>query len=691
MNSENGFDLNIKWRFHVPRKFIFTSIILAALVVAIYVNSFYCDWQFDDYPNIVNNPNVHLKALSWKEIFKTIYRGDDIQRPFAYFTFALNYYWGGTNVFGYHVVNVLIHFIASIFLFLFIYRTLKLPIFKGKYEKNAYAITLLATFFWVVSPVHVNAVTIIVQRMASMAGMFYIMAMYFYLRGRLACRRREKYAFFIACGLVCALAFGTKENTIVLPAVLYVYDMIFLQGISWQHPIKKEAIFIPLATTICLFILATFYVDFSTIFSGYEMRPFTLKERLLTEPRVIVYYISLLLYPAGSRLTLLHDIEVSTSLLHPWTTLAAIILITALIVLSFFLFRRKPIIAFCILFFFVNHIIEGSVLPLELIFEHRNYIPSMFFFLPIAILAVHVLDYFAYRKKMQVVVVFLIGFMLAAEGYTTYMRNGVLGDSLKLWRDNACKAPKLSIVHNNLGKEYMEKGQYEKAFNEFNKAIVLDRYMNTNQRGLAYHNIGLYYQYEAKDNDRACVNFKKGVELSSGYYEVWQTIIDFELKRGNLQNARQYAIKALKYWPNNSRLRNQRCVILMAQNKTDKAMKEAFRMLMLEPDSCEPLKILGEAYRRKKDYGAAIRWWEKYISKVPDDARIQIALMEMYHETKNEESLLRTIGKIIFLKGNKDFKTFIEQIRREDKCALYIPDVDKTLFIIKKKLGDEIY
>jgi tetratricopeptide (TPR) repeat protein len=688
INTENGFDLKIKWRFPDLRKYIFVFISLAFLILTIYGNSFYCDWQFDDYPNIVNNQNVHLNILSWKEITKALYDGDSIQRPFAYLTFALNYYWGGTDVFGYHLVNVLIHFIASIFLFLFVYQTLKLPILKSKYEKSAYAIALLSTFFWAVSPVQVNAVTVIVQRMASMAGMFYIMSMYFYLKGRTAYGRWEKNVYFILCGVTCVFAFGSKENAIILPVIMLIYDILLIQGISWHHIIRKKFIFIFFMSLI-LFLLAISYINFSTLFDGYEIRPFTLKDRLLTQPRVILYYISLLLYPISSRLTFLHDIEISTSIIQPWTTLAAIILILLLMGLALFLSKRKPIIAFCILFFFMNHLIEGSFIPLELIFEHRNYIPSMLFFLPVAIVAVYVLDYFAYKKIVQLMVVFLIIFMLAAEGHTTHMRNGVLVNSLKLWYDNVFKSPNLSIVHNNLGKEYADKGLSRKAFHEFNKAIVLDRYINMNQRGLAYHNIGLYYQDEMKDLDRAYINLKKGLEMSSGYYEMWRTIIDFELKKGNLRVAYQYATKALKYWPDNSQLRNQMCVILMAQNQTDNAVKEAYKILMAEPDLQEPLKILGEACRRKNNYKDAIRYWEKYVLKVPNDVRMQLALVEMYHETKNEELLSRTIGRVISLKGKKDFKIFIEQIGKEDKYALYIPAVDKMLLIIREKLIDE--
>ena len=139
--------MNLKWHFPETKRYAFTFIALFVALIIIYGNSFHCAWQFDDLANIVKNENVHLKTLSWENIIKTFYvKGFEkkgIIRPLSFLTFALNYYIGGGNVFGYHVVNFAIHYLASIFLFLIIYNTLRLPLLNGRYEKNAYAVALL--------------------------------------------------------------------------------------------------------------------------------------------------------------------------------------------------------------------------------------------------------------------------------------------------------------------------------------------------------------------------------------------------------------------------------------------------------------------------------------------------------------------------------------------------------------------
>ena len=130
----------------------------------------------------------------------------------------------------------------------------------------------------------------------------------------------------------------------------------------------------------------------------------------MTEPRVLCIYLSQLFYPVPTRLSIEHDIIYSTSLIRPWTTLPAILGVFFLIGLAGRQMRRRPMLSFAILFFFLNHAVESSVLPLELIFEHRNYLPSMFLFVPVAIGLQRVLDF--YRAKQSVLYPVLIAFIV---------------------------------------------------------------------------------------------------------------------------------------------------------------------------------------------------------------------------------------------------------------------------------------
>jgi hypothetical protein len=133
-------------------------------------------WQLDDITNIVNNEGLHLDAMSLEGIKKAFFsdpgRPGGLYRPVACVTFALNYHLGGLDVFGYHAVNLAIHIVASIFLYLLIYHTLCLPSLSEKYARRAYSIALLSAVLWAIHPIQVQSVTYIVQRMTSLAGMF---------------------------------------------------------------------------------------------------------------------------------------------------------------------------------------------------------------------------------------------------------------------------------------------------------------------------------------------------------------------------------------------------------------------------------------------------------------------------------------------------------------------------------------
>jgi hypothetical protein len=286
--------------------------------------------------------------------------------------------------------------------------------------------------------------------MASMAGLFYFMSLYFYVKGRTGEGLKKKGIFFALCGLCGLASLASKQNAAMLPVSLFLYDLLLIQGVTRES--LRRNVKILLLPVLAIVLIALAYGDLSYITDGYKDRPFTPVQRLLTEPRVIIYYIALLLYPLDSRLMLLHDIEISRSLVTPWTTLPAILLIVLIMGAALFLSRKRPLISFCILFFFLNHLIEGSLVPLELIFEHRNYIPSLSFFLLLSLFLVHVLDYFSYRKPLQLMTAALIVFVLVGNGHTTWLRNDAFRTQFALWKDNIAKAPGLSRPHANLGK-----------------------------------------------------------------------------------------------------------------------------------------------------------------------------------------------------------------------------------------------
>jgi tetratricopeptide (TPR) repeat protein len=677
---------------HVPNLFHFIKcnafpfISLFLTLLIIYGNSFYGDWHFDDYGNILDNPGIRLQALDWSGISKTMH--GPLQRPVAYLSFAINYYFGGLNVVGYHIVNILIHYLASVFLFLFIYKTLKLPINERKYDGIAYDVALLASFLWAINPVFVTSVSYIVQRMASLTGLFYIMAMYFFLQGRMSESKCRSIIFYISCGLSALLAFGTKENAFMLPLAIYLYDLFLIQGLDRERLRRNLKI---LAVLVIAFLaVGLFFVDFMSLFHVYEYRPFTMSERMLTQPRIILLYISLLFYPILPRLTLLYDIEKSVGLFTPWTTAAAILIILLLGAYALFNARRKPLIAYCLIFFFMNHLIESSVLPLELIYEHRNYIPAMLLFILPAILIVQILRYFSYKRLIQIILALGVSFVLADQGHTTYLRNEVMNSNITLWQDNVEKSPNLSRPHANLGKYNFDFADYGAMFQNYSKALQLARYANLGEPGAYHKELGTYY-IVIGDLNKATSELNTALKHPGDTSGTFDALSVVALQKGQYETAIKMSRLAVSKNHAKARYRHNYAMALLKSGNYQDALLQARKALEIDPGMDQPLIIFGEYYRVTKQYSASIGYWEEYLRKSPNNMNAHFALVELYHLTGNKDRRNRLIGNIIQINPKTNIPELVDELYNTRHSRAYVVRKEIMMPIVKEAMSEIVF
>jgi hypothetical protein len=450
-----------------PNKYFLLEIVgLLSLTVVVYSYTLDHSFHFDDAANIWSNHFIQISSLSFEELLKAGVDSVNNHRPVANISFALNYYFHGLEVKGYHLVNIFIHLLAGIMLFYFVKTTLSLSLLKDRYSKSQF-IPFFTALIWLVHPLHTQSVTYIVQRMNSMAALFYIMAMLFYLKARLNPERTKRILFFSVAFISGLLALGTKQNTITLPIFILLYEWYFFQDLRLK--ISKKQIF--WIATICLVFITVLYIYLGTftlskIVSGYGGRPFSLVERLLTQPRVILHYISLLVVPAPSRLNLDYDFPLSSSLLSPPTTIIAILIIAGMLGLAIYTARKNRLNSFCTLWFLGNLLIESSIVPLEMLFEHRTYLPSMFAALMLLLFFERVV------KNRNIIMVSMITVTLLFS-YWTYERNKVWQDELTLWEDVQQKSPNKARANLNLGLAYVEKNRAVEAIPVLKKALSL--------------------------------------------------------------------------------------------------------------------------------------------------------------------------------------------------------------------------
>ena len=652
------------------RKHAFAVITISILIFSIYANTFHASWHFDDEQNIEKNARLHLTDLSWQNVKNTFFASTDgsgkLYRPVACLSFAINYYFGKSNVFGYHLTNICIHLISSLFLFLFIYGVLRLPVLEARYGPHAYSIALLSTVLWAVNPIQTQAITYIVQRMASMAAMFYIMAMYFYLRARTSYQRYSRFAWFFLCLTSGIFAFGSKENAAMLPFSLFLFDFLLIQG-SVKRNIKKNAIvlaFLILVPAALVLLLKgpSFFFNPSRLISGYEHRGFTLGQRLLTEPRIVVYYMSLLFYPMPNRLCITHMISPSHGLLHPPTTLLSILLILFLLSMAVAKSKKWPLISFCVVFFFLNHVIESTVFPLELVFEHRNYLPSMLFFVPVSILLIRSIEIFSGKPGMQFalstfVVVIIIGF-----GNSTFVRNFTWKTEESLWIDAVDKYPDSVRAHHNLGRYYSNIGQSNKAISEYLAALALKPETYGETAYLTRYNLGLEYMTIGKDK-KAIEEFQKAINLFPRFADAYSDLAVIKTKEGDYEEAYKDLITSLTYNRESPQAHNNLGYVLIKKKDYKNAIIELEKALKLKKDQVT-LRNLGIAYKHEKDFQKALYFFRAAITKNPKDILARLHLADTYAFMAKPKIAERVISNTIDLIGpRKVYPMFMKFLR----------------------------
>ena len=673
------------------RKVIFAIVALAVIIFIIYGNSFDCSWHFDDEPNITDNPNLHLKEITWEHVKRTLFSNRNnpnvLYRPVACLSFGLNHYFGELNVFGYHLVNTCVHVLASIFLFLFIYHTLNLPSLRAKYAPQSYFIALLATILWAINPVQTQAVTYIVQRMASLAGMFYIMSMFFYLKARISETGSKKIIFFTLCFVSFVMALGSKENAAMLPLIIILYEIFLFQEMTGQNLRKNLRLFFIITGAILIIGFGYIYFQGGNIFSfldGYGDRPFSLAQRLLTEPRILVFYMTLLLYPVPNRISIAHSINISTSLFDPIWTFFSILFIAGGICYALYLAKRRPLISFCILFFFLNHVIESTILPLELIFEHRNYIPSMLFFVPVAIGFCKLLGVYAMKRTMKYIISLFLILLLIGLGHATFMQNFIWKNPKSLWIYAAEKAPDQLRIHHNLGRYYQEHGFKEEAISEYKKALISPGLNRKNEVFITYYNLGKIYNV-LKDYEKALYYYNRALYVNPDFPPIYNDIAAVFDGKGDYDIANKYLVKAIRLHPGSIEANFNVGLSYLREGQPEKAIRH-FQRVSGEKQFDERVSLyLGIAFKQKDQLGRALTYFNMAIKENPRNIKPYLHLAEVFYRIGDHKQAKRKVAKAINLIPDKDtFQKILKALLTKDRSRNLQPRADIIIPLMRE-------
>lgn len=307
-------------------------------------------------------------------------------RPLSMASFLFDAAVWHRDIWHFKLTNVLLHLACGTAL-LFLYRALLYC--DPRLARHASWLAVLLALGWLALPIHASSVLYVVQRMAILSALFTILTLYVYVRARVAIDRGSRVGvavMWLGVPLLTMLAFTSKENGLLAPLLALAVELSFLRPVAGQRRPRPVVWFLAVTVAVpmiaaCVLLLA----EPDRWLGAYALRDFTLLERVLTQPRVLWDYVAASLLPQGPRLGIFHDnFAKSSSLWSPWTTLPAMAAWLAVLAGAIRFRRRYPTIFGGVLVFLCGHAMESTILPLELYFEHRNYLPSIGMMLALA-------------------------------------------------------------------------------------------------------------------------------------------------------------------------------------------------------------------------------------------------------------------------------------------------------------------
>lgn len=436
---------------------IFMAVVLA-IVVATYWSGLSGGYLFDDFPNIVDNDFIHMERLTGPELARAALSSpsSDFKRPLSSLSFALNHLATGLNPFWMKLTNLAIHLLNGVLVF-FLSRQL-LEASEGRHAQRSDTLSLLVAACWLVLPINLSAVLYVVQRMEAMANVFVLLGLIGYTTGRLRMLADRPGLMICSTSLIIPTFLGmlAKETAITLPFYAFLVELVVFQ---WRGSNGGNTRIIWLfATLLAIPLIAGLAWLLPPLLqpTAWAFRDFTLGERLLSEARIVCSYLAWTLLPRPDWLAFHHDdFAISTGLLQPWTTLAGIAALVSLAGLAGIIHKRKPIVALGLAFFLGGHLLTGTVLPLELVYEHRNYFSSFGLMLVVVpLLAADRSEPLAMPR--QVVLVMLMIFWITLTAMTAH----AWGHPLRLATELAARNPDSPRAQYELGHAYIVTSGY---------------------------------------------------------------------------------------------------------------------------------------------------------------------------------------------------------------------------------------
>jgi len=487
--------------------------------------------------------------------------------------------------------------------------------------------------------------------MASMVALFYILSLLFYVQARLSMRenpgkRLVPGLHFLGCAISALCAIATKENAGTLPLIILIYERFFFQDLklSWS---RRQILWIGFFG-IAFAGLVFWYLGenpVSRIIASYSYnhRNFNLPQRVMTEWRIMVYYISLFLWAPPGRLNLDHDYPLSLSPIDPPTTIIALAAILGLLALAAYSAKKDRLIAFCILWFFITQATESTIIGIELIFEHRTYIPFMMTSLLFVMMA------FRLIKNRPIAFGLLVAAALVFSVWT-YQRNQIWQDPVTFWTDTLIKSADKPRAYKNLAFAYQQKGEWAEAIFYYKKALNMDMKADPPEFS-TYANLGAALIEQNQFFD-AAYYYSKAITHMALAANVFQSLAFALARIGEIEAAINYYNMGLSLHPEDELIKKELSALTTFLNRFPDPDAQIRQLLAEHPNDPALLLKQGDLFDRQGLPDKAIIAYQAALARTDNNEEILTRailsrLAKAYFLSRRFEDSLATYRRLI--------------------------------------------
>lgn len=580
-------------------------LVCIALPLIIYYPSLNAPFIFDDFHYIVENSD--LKQLDNFNLGKVYQRSKKFSflgipfqfvRPLTFLTLVINYRFGDLNTFGYHLFNLLLHILNTILIFLL---TRKILFYARPFHKPFDSLSdsktthdqetnsdmpniflpLLVALFFASHPINTEVVTYISHRSDSLGAFFYLISILFFIN------TFEKKKSFYPFSLVCfVLSLASKEISVTLPAILLIIDYIFLSDFKLEKTFRKKYYHLPFWLLFTVFIgFQRFYFGEVGYLTKITFETWTNYTYFITQPFVILNYLKLLLIAIGQCID--HFVEPAKSIFELRTILSFTFLGGLLLVLAYFIYRKRTFVSklmlFSSLWFFITLAPTSSFFAInDAMAERRLYLPGFGFSLFLGCLyllvfKVNIQENFKLHQHR--IFCSFLGAHILLLSVATWHRNQLYQDPFLIWQDVIAKYPKHPYAYNELGNIYFERKEYNKALHIYQRAIEL------NPGYAEPYNLGNIYVEQKKDYLKALQLYEKAVEVNPNYAKAYNNLGNIYFEQRNYHKALQMYQKATELDTSQTEAHSNLGNLYYEQKQYKKALEEYKIALELMPNN----------------------------------------------------------------------------------------------------------